>query len=186
MKLLTPLGQLRESEADRAAHHAVMGNLPSLDVSIHQRGADTQEAGGGLRVKEEIERIREALGNDDRAVLAEYGGFKAALQRSAKPQDLPESWVTEGVSIDSYTTWCSMQLTEANLGTGSGLACRPGGEDVTWVHSHERGERRHLSMLLWSSRLHLDRRARRDRYDVSDVGGSVTPLFEALVWVRSR
>ena len=70
--------------------------------------------------------------------MEEYGGFKVALQRSAKPQDLPESRVTEGVSIDGYTTWCSTQLTEANLVTGSGLACRSGGEDVTWVHSHER------------------------------------------------
>ena len=48
MKLLTPLDQFRQSEADRAAHHAVMENLPSLHVSIHQRGADAQEASGGL------------------------------------------------------------------------------------------------------------------------------------------
>ena len=46
MKLLAPLGQLRQSEADRAAHHAVMGNLLSLEVSIYQRGADAQVAGG--------------------------------------------------------------------------------------------------------------------------------------------
>ena len=90
MKLLTPLGQLRQSEADRAAHHAVMGNLLSLDVSIPQRGADAQELGGGLTVKEEIEQIREALGEEDRAVLAEYGRFKAALQHLVKLQKPPE------------------------------------------------------------------------------------------------
>ena len=39
MKLLAPLDQFRQSEADRAAHHAVMGNLLSLHASIHQRGA---------------------------------------------------------------------------------------------------------------------------------------------------
>ena len=56
-------------------------------------------------MKEESERIREALGNDDRAVLAEYGEFNAALQRSAKLLDLPELQVTEDVSIDSFATW---------------------------------------------------------------------------------
>ena len=37
------------------------------------------------------------------------------------------------------------------------------------------GARSHLSILLWSLRLRPDRWARRDRYDVSDVGGSLTP-----------
>ena len=46
MKLLAPLGRLRQSEADRAAHHAVMGNLLSLHVSIHQLEAEAQETGG--------------------------------------------------------------------------------------------------------------------------------------------
>ncbi len=39
MKLLTPLDQFRYSEADRAVHHAVTGNLLSLHASIHHRGA---------------------------------------------------------------------------------------------------------------------------------------------------
>ena len=47
MKPLAPLGQLRQAEPNRAAHHAVMGNLLSLDVSIHERGADA-EVGGGV------------------------------------------------------------------------------------------------------------------------------------------
>ena len=81
-----------------------MWNLLSLDVSIQQRGADAQEADGGLTLKEEIERIREALSEEERAMMAGYGGFKVALQRSAKPRDLPESRVTEGVPIDGYTT----------------------------------------------------------------------------------
>ena len=50
MKLLAPLDQFRQLEADQAAHHAVMGNLLSLHVSIHQRGADPQEPGCGLAV----------------------------------------------------------------------------------------------------------------------------------------
>ena len=41
-------------------------------------------------MKEEIEQIREALSEVDRTVLAEYGGFKAALQHLVKLQRLPE------------------------------------------------------------------------------------------------
>ena len=69
MKLLAPLDQFRQSEADRAAHHAVMGNLLSLDVSIHQRGADAQETGCGLPAEEEIARIRATLGDEDQDVV---------------------------------------------------------------------------------------------------------------------
>ena len=105
MKFLTPLDQLRQSEADRAAHHAVMGNLPSLDVSIHQGGADPQETGGGLTLKEEIERISGALDYEDQDMLAEYGGWNEALQRLVQLQKLPEAKVTGGVSIDDYSTW---------------------------------------------------------------------------------
>ena len=104
MKLLVSLDQFRQSETDRAAHHAVMGNLLSLDVSIHQRRADAQETGGGLTLNEEIERIREALSEEERAMIAECGGFKVALKRSAKPQDLPELQVTKVVSIDGFAT----------------------------------------------------------------------------------
>ena len=50
MKLLAPRGQLREPEPDRAAHHAEMGNLLSLNVRVHERRADTQELSGGFDV----------------------------------------------------------------------------------------------------------------------------------------
>ena len=60
---------------------------------------------GGLTVKEEIARIREALGSEDEDVLAEYGGFNAALQHSVKLQDLPEASAAGGVSIDGFATW---------------------------------------------------------------------------------
>ena len=55
-------------------------------------------------MKEEIERIREALGDEDQDLLAEHGGFKAALQHLVKLQKLPEESLTEGVSIDDYAT----------------------------------------------------------------------------------
>ena len=59
----------------------------------------------GLSVKEEIARINKALGDVDEDVLGEYGGFNAALQRTAKLQDLPEAQVTDGVSINGFATW---------------------------------------------------------------------------------
>ena len=43
--------------------------------------------------------------HDDKDVLAQYGGFGGAMKRSAALQSLPEAKVTEGVSIDDYSTW---------------------------------------------------------------------------------
>ena len=40
----------------------------------------------------------------DREFLAQYGGFGGAMKRSAELQSLPEARVTEGVSIDDYST----------------------------------------------------------------------------------
>src|SRR5580704_3998164 len=50
VELLAPPRQLRKSEPDRAAHHPEMGNLLPLDVSIHQRRADTKKPGSGPHV----------------------------------------------------------------------------------------------------------------------------------------
>ena len=52
------------------------------------------------------------MGSEDEDVLAEYGGFNAALQRSAKLQDLPEAKVTEGVSIDDYSKWWAVRFAD--------------------------------------------------------------------------
>ena len=59
----------------------------------------------GLTVKQEIKAIDEAMTHDDEDVLARYGGFGGAMKRSAALQSLPEAKVTEGVSIDDYSTW---------------------------------------------------------------------------------
>ena len=50
--------------------------------------------GANLSVAQETQRIRKALGNGDEA-----------LQHCVKLQDLPESQVTDGVSINSFATW---------------------------------------------------------------------------------
>ena len=42
-----------------------------------------------------------------------YGGFAAAGRRSAELQRLPEARVTEGVSIDDYSTWRATRFAAA-------------------------------------------------------------------------
>ena len=59
----------------------------------------------GMTVKQEIKLIGEAMDHDDKEVLGQYGGFNGALKRLAALQSLPEAKVTEGVSIDDYSTW---------------------------------------------------------------------------------
>ena len=59
----------------------------------------------GLTVKQEIKAIDDAMTHSDENFLARYGGFGGAMQRSATLQRLPEAKVTEGVSIDDYSTW---------------------------------------------------------------------------------
>ena len=66
----------------------------------------------GLTAKQEIKAIREAMKADDEKGLDQYGGFNAALQRLAALERLPEAKVTEGVSIDDYSTWRAVRFAE--------------------------------------------------------------------------
>ena len=51
-------------------------------------------------MRQEIRRIGTALRTHDRTVLARYGGFNAAMKKSAETQESPGARVTEGISID--------------------------------------------------------------------------------------
>ena len=53
----------------------------------------------------EIKAIGEAMTHNDEDFLAQYGGFAVAGRRLAELQRLPEAKVTEGVSIDGYSTF---------------------------------------------------------------------------------
>ena len=64
-----------------------------------------KETGEGRTLRQEIKRIDTALRSNDQAVLVEYGGFNAAMKKGAQLESLPEARVTEGVSIDGYSTW---------------------------------------------------------------------------------
>ena len=66
----------------------------------------------GLTVKQEIKAIDDAMTQKDREFLARYGGFGGAMQRSAALQSLPEAKVTEGVSIDDYSTWRAVRFAD--------------------------------------------------------------------------
>ena len=64
-----------------------------------------KEAGEGRTLRQEIKRIDTALRTNDQTVLAEYGGFNAAMKKGVELESLPEARVTEGVSIDDSGIW---------------------------------------------------------------------------------
>ena len=66
----------------------------------------------GLTVKQEIRAIDEAMTRKDREFLAQYGGFAKAARRSVELQRRPEAKVTEGVSIDDYSTWRAVRFAD--------------------------------------------------------------------------
>ena len=59
----------------------------------------------GRTLQQEIKRIDTALRTNNETVLAEYGGFNAAMKKGAELESLPQAKLTEGVSIDDYSTW---------------------------------------------------------------------------------
>ena len=71
-----------------------------------------KETGEGRTLRQEIKRIDTALRTNDQTVLAEYGGFNAAMKKGAQLESLPEARVTEGVSIDDYSTWRSTRFAD--------------------------------------------------------------------------
>ena len=66
----------------------------------------------GLTVKQEIKAIDHAMTHKDREFLAQYGGFGGAMKRSAALQSRPEAKLTEGVSIDDYSTWRAVRFAD--------------------------------------------------------------------------
>ena len=71
-----------------------------------------KETGEGRTLRQEIKRIDTALRTNDQTVLAEYGGFNEAMKKGAQLESLPEARVTEGVSIDDYSTWRSTRFAD--------------------------------------------------------------------------
>ena len=66
----------------------------------------------GLTVKQKIKAIREAMKQDDWPFFERYGGRGPAMKRAVALMDLPEAKVTEGVSIDDYSTWRAVRFAD--------------------------------------------------------------------------
>ena len=50
--------------------------------------------------------------HSDENFLARYGGFAEAGRRSVELQRRPETKLTEGVSIDDYSTWRAVRFAD--------------------------------------------------------------------------
>ena len=74
--------------------------------------ADPGKADEGLTLQQEIKRIDSALRTNNQIVLAEYGGFNAAMKKGAELESLPRAKLTEGVSIDDYSTWRAVRFAD--------------------------------------------------------------------------
>ena len=66
----------------------------------------------GLTVKQEISAIRAALVSDDEEFMSQYGGMNQGAQRYQELMMLPEANLTEGVSIDDYSTFRATRFSE--------------------------------------------------------------------------
>ena len=66
----------------------------------------------GLTAKQEIKAIDDAMTHSDENFLARYGGFAEAGRRSVELQRRPETKLTEGVSIDDYSTWRAVRFAD--------------------------------------------------------------------------
>ena len=66
----------------------------------------------GLTVKQEIRAISDAIDNRDIEFLAQYGGMSEAGKRYMALEQLPEANLTEGVSIDDYSTFRATRFSE--------------------------------------------------------------------------
>ena len=74
--------------------------------------ADPGTSHEGPTPKQDIKAIRDAMKQKDREFLAPYGGFGGAMKRLAVLYKMPEAKVTEGVSIDDYSTYRATRLAE--------------------------------------------------------------------------
>ena len=74
--------------------------------------ADPGTSDEGLTPKQEIKTIRAAMKRNDLVYLERYGGFGEAMQRVAALHNLPEAKLTEGVSIDDYSTWRAVRFAD--------------------------------------------------------------------------
>ena len=66
----------------------------------------------GLTAKQEIKAIDDAMTHSDENFLARYGGFGGAMKRVGGAANSPQAKLTEGVSIDDYSTWRAVRFAD--------------------------------------------------------------------------
>ena len=74
--------------------------------------ADPGTSDEGLTAKQEIKAIREAMKQKDWKFFDRYGGRGPAMKRAAALYQVPETKITEGVSIDDYSTWRAVRFAD--------------------------------------------------------------------------
>ena len=66
----------------------------------------------GLTAKQEIKAIQDAMIRRDTEFFVPYGGQGPAMKRAAALINMPQANVTEGVSIDDYSTWRAVRFAD--------------------------------------------------------------------------
>ena len=66
----------------------------------------------GLTAKQEIKAIQDAMIRRDTEFFVPYGGQGPAMKRAAALINIPQANVTEGVSIDDYSTWRAVRFAD--------------------------------------------------------------------------
>ena len=66
----------------------------------------------GLTAKQEIKAIQDAMIQNDWEFFAPYGGQGPAMKRAGALINMPQAKVTEGVSIDEYSTWRAVRFAD--------------------------------------------------------------------------
>ena len=71
--------------------------------------------GWGMTPEQEIKAIEAAMERNDLAYLdRRYGGFGEAMRRAVAIREVPEAKLTEGVSIDDFSTWRAVRFADQN------------------------------------------------------------------------
>ena len=66
----------------------------------------------GLTAKQEIKAIQDAMIQNNTEFFVPYGGERLAMKRAAALMKMPAAKLTEGVSIDDYSTWRAVRFAD--------------------------------------------------------------------------
>ena len=70
----------------------------------------------GLTPKQEIKLIQDAMIQNNAEFFVPYGGEQLAMKRAAVLMKMPAAKLTEGVSIDDYSTWRAVRFADRDEG----------------------------------------------------------------------